>query len=58
MSHDAIPIFSFFAIPILKMNDSSRRKKKNVKLNCLEIISLDLFYVPGILRPIDHKGDS
>ena len=57
MSHDAIPILSFFAIPILKMNDSSRRKK-NVKLNFLEIISLDLFYVPGILKPIDHKGDS
>ena len=49
MSHDAIPI--------LKINESSR-KKKNVKLNCLEIISLDLLYVLGILRPIDLKGNS
>lgn len=49
MNHDAIPV--------LKINDSAR-KKKNVKLNCFAIISLDFFYFSGILRPIYLKENS
>ena len=41
LSHDTLPILS-----------DSHRKKKNVKLNCLEIISLELLSFSEFFRPI------
>lgn len=45
---------NYDVIFVLKINDLVR-KKKNVKLNCFVIISLDFFYFLGILRLIYFK---